>query len=471
MGRADIEVFALIDRTVLAIPFYPRGNIRPPMGKVTNWWPNGGHEGTVGGGRSFHVSTLALSATLSAVALSGISSAHAAGSAHPDEWDRLLWIVLGLGSIVAAIVFAIMAVAIWRYREGSPYVRKEPSTHNFRLEAIWTTIPVILVTIVVVLSLQVLSTTEDIPDEGLRIEVIGRQFEWEFVYPDNTTSIDEVWVEEGQTVIFEIWSEDVIHSFFLPDFKLKVDAFPNYVDEVYIVAEPAGDYEIVCAEFCGDIHSEMLGTLHIFEKGASDKPYGPPPGEVPPPPEVEEVTIDIELREDGGPGAAAPWSISPSRVTVEEGAEVTLRVWNNGTEVHGFYLPSPYSRTITEIPQGEFRYLNFTADLPTRGILAHCPDDDHRVNGMKTTLVVEAEVVEGETGDGKASPVSAGTLFLTALVVLGVVLFLAVRKPRGARHEEHHVPAEEEREESQVPEVDEGETASGKDGEEGGDGA
>ncbi len=385
---------------------------------------------------------LALLTAMSAVAVSGTVSAHAAGSAHPDEWDRLLWIVLGLGIAVGIFVFSIMVVAIWRYRETSPYVRKEPITHNFRLEAVWTIIPVILVTIVVILSLQVLSTTEDIPEEGIRIEVVGRQFEWEFIYPDNTTTIDEVWVEEGQTVIFEIWSEDVIHSFFLPDFRLKVDAFPNYVDEVYIIAEPAGDYQIICAEFCGDIHSEMVGTLHIFEKGLSDKPYGPPPGEIPPPPAVEEITFDLELREDGGPGAAAPWSINPSLISVKEDAEVTLRVWNNGTESHGFFLQPPYDRTITEIPPGEFRYLNFTAKHPTRGVLAFCPEEDHRVKGMKTTLVVEAETVEDGAGADEAE-MSPSLLFGSALAVLGVTLVVAVREPQGGRVEDQQLPEED----------------------------
>ena len=415
------------------------------MGKGNLGWPAGGHEGTGDGVRSSRVSALALAATLSAVAASGLVSAHAAGSAHPDEWDRLLWIVLGLGTIVAAFVYAVMAMAIWRYREGSPYVRKEPSTHNFRLEAVWTVIPVILVTIVVILSLQVLSTTEEIPEEGVRIEVIGRQFEWEFIYPDNTTTIDEVWVEEGQTVIFEIWSEDVIHSFFMPDFRLKVDAFPNYVDEVYIIAEPAGDYEIVCAEFCGDIHSEMVGTLHIFERGLSDKPYGPPPGEVPPPPAVEEVTLDLELREDGGPGIPVLWSITPSTVHVNEGAEVTLRVWNNGTEVHGFYLPAPYDRTVTDIPPGEFRYLNFTAEHPTRGILAYCPDEDHGELGMRVELVVVAEGVEGGSGTDEAE-VSPSLLYGSALVALGAVLVMAVREPRTGGGDEELATSEEEEE-------------------------
>jgi cytochrome c oxidase subunit II len=383
-----------------------------------------------GAGRSSHISFLTVLIIVMVTALAGTATAHAAGSAHPEEWNRLLWIVLGLGIAVGVFVFALMAVAIWRYRENSPYIRKEPSTHNFKLEVVWTIIPVILVTVVIVLSLGVLSTTEDIPNEGLHIDVIGRQFEWEFIYPDNTTSIDEVWVEDGQTVIFTIWSEDVIHSFFMPDFKLKVDAFPNYKDTVYIVATPPGEYQIVCAEFCGDIHSEMLGTLHVFKKGLSDKPYGPPPGEAPPPPVVEVAIFDVELREDGGPNATVPWSIDPSIIEVNETAEVTLRVWNNGTQTHGFSLQPPYNRTITEIPPGEFRYLNFTAEHPTRGVQAFCPDDDHRTKGMNTTLVVNPERVEAGVGTEEAE-ISPRYLYGGALALLGVVMVTAIwRKPR-----------------------------------------
>ncbi|UCC93273.1 MAG: hypothetical protein JSW25_00945, partial [Thermoplasmata archaeon] len=342
-----------------------------------------------------------------------------------------------------------------------------------RLETVWTIIPVILVVIVIVLSMQVLSTTEDIPEEGIRIQVVGRQFEWLFTYPDNTTTVNDVWVEEGQIVIFEIWATDVIHSFFLPDFRLKVDAFPNYVDEAYIVAEPVGDYQIVCAEFCGDIHSEMLGTLHIYEKGLHDKPYGPPPGEVPPPPEVEEVKVDIELREDGGPGTAAPWSVRPSLIEVPMDAEVSFRVWNNGTEAHGFYLAAPYDLTIAAIPPGEFAYLNFTADMPTRGILAYCPDDDHRVRGMKASMVVEQPPQTGGPDTVDERMASAGILYGLGLLLLGVVLAVALREPKGAKHEDHEVEMKDHHEEFHVPEGaeegdKEGAADDGPTGEEGG---
>ncbi len=428
--------------------------------------------------RSAVLSTSALLATLTAVGLAGLASAHAAGSAHPDEWDRLMWIVLIMAILVAILVYSVMALALWRFRERSPFVRKEPSTHNARLETVWTLFPVVLVTIIVVLSLQVMQTTEDVPEEGIRVQVIGKQFEWVFVYPDNTTTTNDLWVEVGQTVIFEIWSTDVIHSFWLPDFRLKVDAFPNYVDESFIIAEPAGDYPIVCAEFCGDIHSEMLGTLHIYKKGLNDKPWGPPPGEVPPPPEVEHATFDVELREDGGSGSAAPWSMRPSLIEVNEGTEVTLRVWNNGTEVHSLYLSAPYARTVRDIPVGGSGYLNFTADYPSRGLLAYCPEDDHRVMGMKMTVVVNADTVEG--GSGKESPViSPGVLYGSAVALLAVVMVVAVRNPGRATQEEVEAPVKEEKaapakeEKAELPDPGGGEGADpGEDGpdEKGGEG-
>jgi len=384
-------------------------------------------------------------AVLLVTSVAGVASAHAAGSAHPDEWDRLLVIVLVLGAIVATVVYSIMGLALWRFRESSPYVRKEPQTHNARLETVWTVIPVIMVTVIVILSLQVLSTTEDLPEDGLRIEVVGKQFEWVFVYPDNTTSLSDVWVEEGQTVIFEIRSTDVIHSFFLPDFKLKVDAFPNYVDEAYILAEPAGDYDIYCAEFCGDIHSEMLGTLHIFPKGLSDKPYGPPPGEVPPPPPVEHVTVDVELREDHGTGPDKPWSMTPTMIDVPLDAEVTMRIWNNGTVTHGLTIVAPYDLTVYEVPPGEMRYLNFTAGFPTSRAIVYCPDGDHGTRGMRADLEVVVESQEPAVGDERGGWPSIYTMYLLALVLLGAVLYLALRTPReGARDEVEGTPPSKE---------------------------
>ncbi len=407
------------------------------MGKGSHGWQPSVTSVSAGRHWYSHLSATVLGAAILLIGLASPVAAHAAGSVPVDEWDRLLLIVLGLGTIVAIVVYSILVLALWRYRESSDYPRKKPSTHNTRLEVIWTIIPAILVTVVIVLSLDVMSNTEDLPEDSITIEVIARQFEWRFVYPDNTTTLDEVWVEEGQTVIFEIHSEDVIHAFSLPAFRLKVDAFPNYVDEAYITAEPAGDYDIYCAEFCGDLHSSMLGTLHIYPKGTNDKPWGPPPGEIPPPPETGEITVDREIREDGGPSPERPWSITPSYLELPYEADVTLRVWNNGTMDHTFRLEAPYDRYIENIPPGEFRYLNFTSDKPTGGIDGFCDLDGHRERGLRTLIVVEQE----RGGEGivveDASDAVLPFLYGLAVLIFGVMAFFALRTPKAEKHGDH----------------------------------
>lgn len=440
------------------------------MGKGSLGWQPSGNPVPGGRIRSSSVIAAVLGALSSVATLAGTASAHAAGSAHPGEWDQLLLILIVMGAIVAALVYSVMVLALWRYRENSPYVRKEPSTHNFKLEAVWTIIPLIVVTVVVILSLQVLSTTEDLPEDGITIEVIARQFEWTFVYPDNTTTKNEIWVEEGQTVIFKIWSEDVIHSFSLPEFRLKVDAFPNYVDDAYIIAEPAGEYNIFCAEFCGDIHSSMIGTLHIYPKGVNDKPWGPPPGEVPPPPDQEKITIDLELRESGGPGPEAPWSITPSLVELPFDAEVTFRVWNNGTEAHSFVMRPPYTGRAFDIPPGEYRYLNFTSDKPTAGVAGYCPDRDHEDQGLSTTIMVEPDPGGGGTDADDIDFPYAPALYGLALGILGVAMVAAIRTPKKEVHEDHLLPESTDEHDYHVPGEDaEGGVKEGKDKDDKGD--
>ena len=434
------------------------------MGKGSQVWQPPGTDVPGGRYRPSLLSATILGAAILLIGLASPAAAHAAGSAYPAEWDRLLLIVLGLGTIVAIVVYSIMVLALWRYRDSSDYPRKEPSTHNTRLEVVWTIIPAILVTIVIVLSLDVMSTTEDLPEEGITIEVIARQFEWEFVYPDNTSTTNELWVEEGQTVIFEIHSKDVIHSFSLPAFRLKVDAFPNYVDDAYIIAEPAGDYDIYCAEFCGDFHSSMLGTLHIYPKGTNDKPWGPPPGEIPPPPETEEITFDLEIREDGGPSPEQPWSITPSYLELPYEAEVTLRVWNNGTMDHAFRLEAPYDRYIESIPPGEFRYLNLTSDMPTGGIDGYCDLGDHHERGLHTLVVVDQERGGEGTVVEDASDAVLPFMYALAVLIFGVMAFFALRTHKAEKHGDHVLPGKDGEHDYHVPGQDEEEEEEGSEG-------
>jgi cytochrome c oxidase subunit II len=383
---------------------------------------------------------------LASVASAGLASAHGSGSAHPDDWKRLLNIVLVMAAIVATVVYSAITIALWRYGENSTYKRKEPKVHDRKLETIWTIIPAIMVILIVIFSVQVMTETLEAPEDSIHIQAIGRQFQWEFVYPDNTSSINEVWVEEGHPVVFDITSEDVLHSFFLPSFYLKVDAFPKRSDEGYFVAEPAGTYDIFCAEFCGQAHHSMRAELHIFERGLSDKPYGPPPGQGPSPPEVDHRNVTLELSEEGGPTAERPWSITPSIIQVPHWAEVSLKVWNNGSQPFDLVLNPPYSRTIEVIPPGEFRYMNFTAELPSAGTSVYSSGNDsegvfHRDKGLEATFVVVGDTSsEGPHAEEEGDSLLLTIIIAASIIVLAVLILAAFKHPPDEPQDAHPEP-------------------------------
>jgi heme/copper-type cytochrome/quinol oxidase subunit 2 len=365
-----------------------------------------------------------------AVALSGAAEAHSAGAVPPADFSRLLALVLVVGSVIAGIVFAAIVVGVRRFREGNDAPRGEPKVHDRNLELIWTVAPAVIVTVIAILSTQTLVVSEREPEGGIQIGVIGMQWQWIFTYPDGNTSIDDLWVEEGQVVKFGIESLDVVHSFFLPDFKLKVDAFPNITYETWIVAKPAGDYEIFCAEFCGLQHGEMRGTLHIFPKGSQARPYGPPPSEQPPPPPSSDVNATLSMQPSDGPSPVVPWTMQPSVLEFPLGARVHLRVSNNASVNLSVVVDPPYGIRVASIAPGTSVWLNFTADKPTAGEPVYCDIDDYREKGLQATMLVGVSAGHAPIPAASEGPPPWGAILGGgALFILAVVIVLALRPP------------------------------------------
>ena len=116
------------------------------------------------------------------------------------------------------------------------------------------------------ISLPVLYAFEAIPDEpDMVVEVIARQWVWEFRYPDGSVS-DRLTVKAGDVVKLVLTSEDVIHSFFVHDLAFKIDVIPGRVVEVWMQPDVPGEYWIQCAEFCGKFHGSMRTRLVVEPK-------------------------------------------------------------------------------------------------------------------------------------------------------------------------------------------------------------
>jgi cytochrome c oxidase subunit 2 len=178
----------------------------------------------------------------------------------------LLLIIVGL--VFVAVQGTLIAFVV-RYRRRQRAVDVEgPQIHgNTRLEMLWTAVPLVLVTTIVAFVFYKLPDVSDVTepasaapgDANLRIGVAGRQFYWEFRYPDGRVTYDTLVVPVNRTVELDVTAPayDVIHAWWVPALGGKIDAIPGNLNQTWFRAEREGEYEGNCTEFCGLQHSAM----------------------------------------------------------------------------------------------------------------------------------------------------------------------------------------------------------------------
>ena len=186
--------------------------------------------------------------------------------------DRLFYIVLGITGIVFVLVQATLVVFLVRYRKrpGQP----AHYTHgNVLVEVVWTVIPACIMVWLATHSQRVWAQVRGTPPPpDLQIEITAEQFAWNVRYPgadgqlntaDDITTINQLHLPVNTTVLFHLKSKDVIHSFFVPQFRMKQDTVPGLTARMWVSATKSGTYEIACAELCGLGHYRMRGALTI----------------------------------------------------------------------------------------------------------------------------------------------------------------------------------------------------------------
>jgi cytochrome c oxidase subunit 2 len=177
--------------------------------------------------------------------------------------DDLWWLVFWIAVVVFVLVEVALVVAIVRFRRRrrGPERPVKQVHGNLRLEIVWTIIPVVILAIVAVPTIRTIFELRDTPDPGenaLEINVIGHQWWWEFEYPEyGFTTAQEMYIPTDRTVLLNLTSADVIHSFWTPRLHGKRDAVPGRINNLVYFAEEPGDYLGQCAEFCGLAHADM----------------------------------------------------------------------------------------------------------------------------------------------------------------------------------------------------------------------
>ncbi|MDP8923715.1 MAG: cytochrome c oxidase subunit II [Chloroflexota bacterium] len=172
--------------------------------------------------------------------------------------EGLFTLELILASLVSGAVALAAFYAMFRFRE-RPGAPEPAQIHgNTKLELAWTAAPVLLLVVLFVLTVRTMSTVEAEVASPLRVQVIGHQWWWEYVYPDlGIVTANELHVPVGQPVRLELTSADVVHNFWVPQFGWKKDNTPNHVTTMNVVVTQPGVYDGACSEFCGTQHAWM----------------------------------------------------------------------------------------------------------------------------------------------------------------------------------------------------------------------
>jgi cytochrome c oxidase subunit 2 len=185
-------------------------------------------------------------------------------SSRGAAMQTLFNFLMGAATVVFVLVEGLLVYSVVRFRRrGKDEAEGAPIHGNTALEIVWTALPALLVTFIAIYSYRVLVGAEQISEEPMTVEVVGRQFVWEFRYPEHDVTASELHLPVDRPVLFQITSEDVIHSFWVPNFLAKRDATPGQVSEFAVTPSEIGVYPVRCAELCGPAHAAMVSQVVV----------------------------------------------------------------------------------------------------------------------------------------------------------------------------------------------------------------
>ncbi|NJN16355.1 MAG: cytochrome c oxidase subunit II [Oscillochloris sp.] len=205
--------------------------------------------------------------------------------------DLLYYVLVGLSLVFAGLLPFVILYLIVRYHRSQKVDRSNPVISHLGLELTWTIIPLILVLAVFFWGAFVYIDMRTPPPQALEVYVIGKQWMWHTQHPNGKRENNELHVPIGQPVKLIMTSQDVIHSFYIPAFRVKQDVLPGRYTTMWFEATKPGEYHLFCAEYCGTEHSVMGGRVVALSL-ADYQQWLTTPG--------------VVILPDGSTGAAAP---------------------------------------------------------------------------------------------------------------------------------------------------------------------
>jgi cytochrome c oxidase subunit 2 len=188
----------------------------------------------------------------------------AQASTTAQDVDGLYFALIGISLFFTILIFLGVIVFAIKYRRRSPYEVPKPIEGSWVLETIWTVIPLLISLVIFVWGSKVFFDSAVPPKNAMEIFVVGKQWMWKLQHPEGNREINELHIPIGQPVKLTMTTEDVIHSFFIPEFRVKRDVVPGRYNSIWFNATTPGTYHIFCSQYCGTQHSAMIGHVYAM---------------------------------------------------------------------------------------------------------------------------------------------------------------------------------------------------------------
>ena len=189
-------------------------------------------------------------------------------STTAGEVDALYFVLIAISLFFIAVVFVPIVFFCFKYRRGSKADRSNPSSGSNLVEVGWTTLPMLMGLCLFAWGAIDYFRIERKPDNAIQVQVVGKQWMWKIQHAEGKREINELHIPINQTIALTLTSQDVIHSFFVPAFRVKQDVVPGKYTSQWFKPTRVGEYHIFCSQYCGTQHAQMIGRVVVMQPQA-----------------------------------------------------------------------------------------------------------------------------------------------------------------------------------------------------------
>jgi cytochrome c oxidase subunit 2 len=179
--------------------------------------------------------------------------------------DYLYLTLCCVSTFFILLIFGLIFLFAIKYRRRSELQRARQIPGSLRLEMFWSVIPLAIAMVFYFWGAQIFFTHAQPPDNASVVYVVGKQWMWKLQHPEGNREIDELHIPVGRPIKLVMTSQDVIHSFFIPAFRVKQDVVPGRYLSMWFTATKVGKYHLFCSQYCGTNHAQMIGWVYVMD--------------------------------------------------------------------------------------------------------------------------------------------------------------------------------------------------------------